>query len=168
MHITTFPVSQASPVVVGRWSDEDHQRLTELAGTMKPDEIAAQLGRTEHAIRNRARVFGISIALGNGRQPWTTKEVDYLYQHYQRLTVPAMAKHLGRTRHSVAQKCRDLDLDCKIYGYKNHKTVYSSESVAMCRELFAAGLTRRQIADKLDVPYQRVCMWVLNRERTVE
>lgn len=148
-------------ITTGAWSAEDHQRLVFLAGTMRPDEIARLLGRTESAVRNRARVHGISVAtVYLNRRPWTYDETAYLFKNYQRMTIQRMADKLGRTYTSVGQKCRELELDCKIYGYKNHKTKYSTEDVELCRALFAEGLTRSQIAEKIEVPYQRVCEWV--------
>lgn len=150
----------------GAWSAEDHQRLTVLAGTMRPDEIARLLGRTESSIRNRARVHGISVAtVCLNRRPWTYDETAYLFKTYQRLTIQRMADKLGRTYHSVKQKCRELELDCRIYGYKNHSTKYSAEDVELCRALFAEGLTRQEIAEKIDVPYPRVCAWVNGNAR---
>lgn len=155
-------------VTTGAWSQADHQRLVELAGTMKPAEIARELGRTESAVRNRARVHGISIAITYlNRRRWTYDETAYLFNNHQRLTIQRMADKLGRTHTSVSQKCRELELDCKIYGYKNHRTKYSAEDVDLCRELFAGGIPRRQIAEKLEVPYNRVCDWVSNHGRTM-
>lgn len=148
------------------WSAAEHQRLVELAGTMKPAEIAQQLGRTESAVRNRAKLHGISVVTTHPYKRWTYDETACLFLNYERLTIPRMAEKLGRTRESVSQKCRDLDLDCKIYGYKNHNTKYSAEDVELCRELHSGGMPRSLIAAKLEIPYNRVCDWVTNHGRT--
>ena len=147
------------------WSDAEHQRLIELAGTMKPAEIAQRLGRTESAVRNRARVHGISIATTHPHKRWTYDETAYLFLNYERLTIQQMAAKLGRSYESVSQKCRELDLDCKTYSYKNHNTKYSAEDVELCRELFAGGMQRSLIAEKLEIPYNRVCDWVTGKGR---
>lgn len=149
------------------WSAAEHQRLVELAGTMKPAEIARELNRSESAVRNRAKLHGISTASTHPHKRWTYDETAYLFTNYERLTIQQMAAKLGRSYESVSQKCRDLDLDCKIYGYKNHNTKYSAEDVELCRELFAGGMPRSLIAEKLEIPYQRVCDWVTGKGRTI-
>lgn len=157
------------PRIIGKWSEADHQRLVELAGTMTPAEIGVELGRTESAIRNRAKLFGISIAtVIKDRRVWTYDEQAFLFKNHKRLTIGKMAAKLKRTYNSVKEKCRDLGLDCKMYGYKNHKTVYSAEDVELSRALFDEGLSRRVIAEKLEVPYARVCAWVNMQERVIE
>lgn len=148
------------------WSAAEHQRLVELAGTMKPAEIARELNRSESAVRNRAKLHGISTASTHPHKRWTYDETAYLFKNYERLTIQQMAAKLGRSYESVSQKCRDLDLDCKIYGYKNHNTKYSVEDVELCRELHSGGMPRSLIAAKLEIPYNRVCDWVTSKGRT--
>lgn len=147
------------------WTAAEHQRLVELAGTMKPAEIAKELNRSYSAVRNRARVNGISLASSHPHKRWTYDETAYLFLNYERLTIPRMAEKLGRSFESVSQKCRDLDLDCKIYGYKNHNTKYSDEDVQLCRALYAEGMALSLIAEKLELPYNRVWDWVNGKGR---
>lgn len=153
------------PRVIGAWSKEDHQRLVELAGTMPPAAIAKELGRTEDAIRARCKQKGISTATIQTHRRWSYEEEKYLRENHQRLTIRQMAQHLGRSYDSTACKCYAMNLDCRLYANKNHHTVYSFEDVELCRDLFDEGLTIRQISEKMEVPYQRVCEWVNMRSR---
>lgn len=146
--------------IAGAWSPEDHQRLVELAGTMHPAQIGKELGRTEAAIRSRCKLKDISLATTHPNKRWSHEEVKYLRENHKRLTIRQMAKHLGRSYYSTNQKCGALGLDCRLYGDKNHMTIYSSDDVELCRQLHDEGLSRREIADKMDIPYQRVCDFV--------
>jgi len=52
------------------WSDSDVQELRELAGENTPTGlIGLKLGRTEDAVRDRARELGLSLAPAN-RPPY--------------------------------------------------------------------------------------------------
>lgn len=146
--------------IAGAWSPEDHARLLSLAGTMHPAEIAKVLGRTESAIRNRSKSHGFSLATTHPRQLWTHDEERYLKQNHQRLTILQMAKSLGRSYSSTAQKCERLGLDCRIFGEKNHQTIYCAEDVELSRALFEEGLTRKEIAEKMEIPYQSICNFI--------
>jgi hypothetical protein len=47
-----------------KWTAEEHERLTALAEAgWRPDEIAAELGRSEAAVRVRAWQHGIALRL---------------------------------------------------------------------------------------------------------
>lgn len=150
------------------WSEAEDLRLIELAGTMKPGEIAALIGRSEAAVRNRARFHGISVATTYvNRQSWSNEETDFVIDNYQTMTIQQMADKLGRTHTSVHERGRYIGLDMKNYGPKNKKTIYSFEDVQLCRALFKEGLSRQVIAEKMEVPYRCVCLWVAGRGRNV-
>ena len=152
------------PRVIGAWSKEDHQRLVELAGTIPPAEIAATLGRSLSAIKNRARIYNLSLAIVLFHKPWTTKEIRFLRKSAGVLTLGEVAAELNRTYASVKLKAAALGLDYKRYGERNC-TRYSGEDVELCRQLHDEGLSRSEIAEKMEVPYQRVCEWVSMRSR---
>ncbi len=153
----------------GPWSDEEHQRLVKLAGTMKPEQIAVELGRTWSAVRNRARVCGISVSTSEKkRRNWTQEEEQFLIANNDTMTIKQMAEALDRSYFSVHERGRRLKLDMRSYGEKNHLTSYSNDDVRLCRELFKEGLSRQVIAEKMEVPYACVCAWVNGRRRVKE
>jgi biotin operon repressor len=51
--------------------------------------------------------------MGEGYRPWLSRELDYLAAHAGRVGVDVLARHLGRSRASVARavrRFRDLGL----------------------------------------------------------
>lgn len=148
------------------WTDEENQILYDLAGKVSVEVIAIRTKRTESAVRNRARVLGISIAtIYTDRRSWTDEETNYLLDHYQEMSMGQIGKHLKRSRSSVHERGRYLGLDMRLYGKKNHMTVNSEEDVELCRALFREGLSRRLIAEKMEVSYRCVCQYVSGRGR---
>lgn len=149
----------------GKWTEEENAVLTALAGTIPAAEIAAILGRTESAVRNRCKVRGLSVSTTGPRRYWSEEEEEFLISNHKRLTIIQMSEHLGRTYDSTAQKCQAMGLDSPYEGDKNHSTRYSTDDVRLCRALFAEGLSRRVISEKMEIPYQRVCDIVGNVSR---
>ncbi|UWU67055.1 SANT/Myb-like DNA-binding domain-containing protein [Bradyrhizobium sp. NC92] len=52
-----------------RWTADEHERLKALAEAgRRPDEIAAELNRSEAAVRVRAWQHGIALGTGTSRR----------------------------------------------------------------------------------------------------
>lgn len=146
--------------IAATWSPEDHARLVELAGKLTPAEIGALLGRTATAIRSRAKLYDLKTGTVHPNRRWKAEEEKFLRDNHKRLTIGQMANALGRSHASVNMKTHAMGLDCRLTGDKNHATVYAADDVELSRALFDAGLTRKQIAEKLEVPYERVVAWI--------
>ena len=113
----------------GEWSRAELQQLKELYGTRRDDdlEVAVQRPRAEIAamarklclakdkrfaahLNGRAAGSGVAAPVGQPMPRWTEAEVTMLSSLYGDLDNLAVAKRLGRTVTSVANKANQLGL----------------------------------------------------------
>jgi hypothetical protein len=93
-----------------RWSEAEHEKLVALLPTRSHSEIANELGRTTHAIRQRAHQHGLVDTSDN----WTAEQEAILRLAYADVGGPVdltgVAARLGRHKTNVSRKARELGL----------------------------------------------------------
>lgn len=140
------------------WTPEDVAKLRELAPTHTAREIASIMGRSYPSVRAKMQREGIEATSEQNWNAWSFEEMTFLEEHHETMPVAEMAKALKRTEASIKKKCWAL-------GMSILRKKYSDEDVRLCRALFAEGVSRQDIAEKLEVPYERVITWLLGRSR---
>lgn len=140
------------------WTPEEVEKLRRLAAEHPARQVAEMLGRPFPSVRGKMQREGIAAVSGKDWRPWTTEEEDFLWENCETMFAAEMGQHLNRSEQSVKKKCWAI-------GAPLQKKLYSDEDVRLCRELFAAGVSREDISEKLEVPYQRVVQWLLGRAR---
>nr|DAM52178.1 MAG TPA: transcriptional regulator [Caudoviricetes sp.] len=141
-----------------RWTTEDMDRLRELARLYPARQVAAMMGRSFSSVRTRMQRAGIKPVRQQNWVEWSFEEMAFLEANHQTMTPAEMAVALNRTEASIKKKCWAIGLPLL-------RKKYSDEDVSLCRQLFEAGVSRKDIAEKMEVPYQRVVVWVSGKSR---
>lgn len=147
------------------WSDDEVRQLMQLVGTAMPAEIAKAIGRTTHAVIDYCHRRHISLATKKVLKPWTDEELRQLRSLAGTMGQKEVAALLGRTRRSVSCKAMKHGISFPFTGMCNHRAKYSDEDVELCRQLFEVGVSRKDIAEKMEIPYQTVVDILLYRTR---
>lgn len=140
------------------WTAEDLDQLRELAPLHTAREIASIMNRSYPSVRAKMQREGVEATSGQNWNAWSHEELLFLEQNHETMPVAEMAKALNRTESSIKKKCW-------AQGMSLLRKKYSDDDVRLCRQLFAAGLSRKDIAEKLEVPYERIITWLLGRSR---
>lgn len=109
------------------WSTDDDQRLTlayRSRSTRSLQSIAKELGRTLHAVKQRATRLGLTTPHHTKR--WTPEEERFLEYHSGTIRLPQLAKRLQRSPASVTKKCQALRLRTR------HHEGYTLSDLASC------------------------------------
>lgn len=138
------------------WRKDEVTTLKQLATELPPAEIALAMGRSDGAIR--AKLFRLGISAAEGKDWWSPDEVQFIEDNIETMPVAAIASHLKRSSAAVKKKCWSL-------GISLRKEVYTEEDVRLCLELFRAGVSRKDIAEKLEVSYGLVAGWIRQEGR---
>lgn len=75
------------------------------------DRLEGQLGVSRRALVNKAWREGVHYA---ERRPWSPTEKEYLRASAGTVTVPWMARHLGRSQKSVRRKLERLQISLRV------------------------------------------------------
>ena len=95
-----------------RWTPEEEQYIRDHWQTMTDNEIGAALGRSGSSVNSLRNKLGL-FRRGSpplGRKNWTSDEETYLSENWGQMTIPGIAKHLGRTTNSVIVRARRMGL----------------------------------------------------------
>lgn len=141
-----------------RWTAEDLEKLRELARLYPARQVAAMMGRSFPSVRTRMQRAGVKPIRQQNWVEWSFEEMAFLEANHQTMPVEEIAKALNRTEASIKKKCWAIGLPLL-------RKKYSDEDVTLCRQLFEAGVSRKDIAEKMEVPYQRVVVWILGKAR---
>lgn len=141
-----------------RWTAEDLEKLRELARLHPARQVAAMMGRSFPSVRAKMLREGIEATRQQNWNEWSFEEMTFLEANHETMPVEQIAKALNRTEASIKKKCWAL-------GMSLMRKRYSDEDVRLCRQLFEAGVSREEIAEKMEVPYQRVVVWILGKAR---
>ena len=68
------------------------------------DELSEKLGRSATSIRDRGYTLGLY------REKWTQEDDDYLQDKWGTVSIPGIAKHLGRTEAAIMNRVQELGL----------------------------------------------------------
>ena len=88
-----------------RWTEAETAYIRENCKTMSDAEMGAALKRSAGAVANARR----NMRLGK-QVPWTQDEEEYLQEMWGSRSIPAIAKHLGRTVNAVKVRVARLGL----------------------------------------------------------
>lgn len=141
-----------------RWTQEEIARLRELASQYPARQVAEMMGRPFPSVRAKMMREGIEAVRGQNWNEWSHDELVFLEQNHATMAPEEIAARLNRTVASIKKKCW-------AQGMSILRKKYSDEDVRMCRELYKAGVSREDIAEKMEVPYQRVVAWLIGRSR---
>lgn len=141
-----------------RWTAEDLEKLRELARLYPARQVAAMMGRSFPSVRTRMQRAGVKPIRQQNWVEWSFEEMTFLEANHETMPPAEMAAALNRTEASIRKKCWAI-------GLSLIRKKYSDEDVRLCRQLFEAGVSREEIAEKMEVPYQRVVVWVSGKAR---
>lgn len=94
-----------------RWTEAETAYIRENCKTMSDAEMGAALKRSAGAVANARR----NMRLGK-QVPWTQDEEEYLQEMWGSRSIPAIAKHLGRTVNAVKVRVARLGLGPSLMG----------------------------------------------------
>ncbi len=109
-----------------------------------PTALAARLGRTEAAVRARARVLGVKFRT---RRPWSDDEVARLRDLASGKTLAELARLLGRPMPTVQDKVQELGL--QPLPSTQTPRAWTLEQDAELRDLYGKGRTFPEIGTAL-------------------
>lgn len=89
---------------VGVWAADEDSLLKKVFPKTDNEVIAAQLNKTESAVRNRA----VILKLKKSKHYWKIGQEKYVMENYGNAPMDDMVKHLKRTKWSVINKYREL------------------------------------------------------------
>lgn len=138
------------------WPVDEVSTLKQLAKELPPAEIALAMGRSDGAIR--AKLFRLGLSAAEGKDWWSDDDVLYLEQNIETVPVADIAAHLKRSPASVKKKCWSLGISLRKNGY-------DEDDVRLAIELYRAGVSRKDISEKLEVSYGLVAGWIRQEGR---
>jgi hypothetical protein len=124
-------------------SDQDDQLLRDSYQEQSYDRIAQRVGRTVLAVKARAITLGLEAKVPH----WTEDEIRFLGTSYGAIDLDVIAKELGRTRATTAEKAREM-------GRVRYRH-WSREDVQRLTELYPR-FTARELADRLGRSYKTI------------
>ncbi|MGQ7367255.1 hypothetical protein ACTGXS_06810 [Streptococcus suis] len=138
------------------WSEDDDIYL-ELANNDKEStlqEVADFLGRSRNAIDARLNHLRKNYNLKNMKHIWTDEEVEELKALYPQKSSYYLANYFRTSRFSILKKAERLGLT------GNGKRVSIKHLDNEVRRLCNEGRTRKEIASKLNIPYETVKKYI--------
>jgi len=124
--------------------------LAQYAGKYSTEEIAELMGLTKRAVQKLAEVHKISLKYKV--RYWTDEEKKFIRKNAPLMTITEVAEKLGRTRPSVFNYASQNGIRFIKRGESHWRVTVSDEDVELCRQLHDAGLTIREIAEKMEIP----------------
>lgn len=144
------------------WSNVEVLQLKLLAEDHSAREIALIMGRSFRSVKQA--LFSRSIKIKKRpRYPFSLVNDAFIRKNIGTLTHKQIAQHLGKTTLAISHRVVRLGL---THTYRPvYQIIYSEEDVDLCRDLSDAGVTTIDIAEKMEIPYQRVINFVRYRSR---
>ena len=87
------------------WAEDEINYIKDNYGSLPIKNIAAELGRSESSITNKAA----TLALRSNRT-WTDEDSKYFTDNWGAISLPTMAKRLGRSVGAIINQARRLGL----------------------------------------------------------
>lgn len=91
------------------WTKEKDSLLRRLYPTAHLGSLAARLGVTLSAVKNRANVLGLKRQV-NKNHPWTERQIAYLTKHYADTPIEVLIVKTKHNQKSIWNKARALGL----------------------------------------------------------
>jgi len=82
---------------------------------------------------------------------WQESEINILRKYAAKLTAEDIGLLIGRTKHAVKSQAHKLHISLQKRGDYHHSTKYPQEDTELARQLYAAGVRPRHIAEKLGI-----------------
>ncbi|MGF1845401.1 DNA-binding protein [Vibrio clamense] len=137
------------------YSDLENQFLIDNFSRLTQVQIAKHIGRRVCSVNNRVKaLFKLGLLKDNRtwlRVPFSKEEDDFIIENRGILSVPQVAKVLGRPESSVQYRASRLNVSYRKISNESPVAKLSSEDVELIRELVDLGLTHSEVADKFDV-----------------
>lgn len=114
------------------WEEEEIAFLMENYQTLGLRKMMKKLGRSKHAIYNKADKLGLTSSL----RKWTDWELQYMEKRYILQPVSVTAKRLQRTEAAVQHKASAMGINIYACEY------CSAESVASCFQVSTSVVAR--------------------------
>lgn len=92
------------------WSPSEISLLRSLYPTHENKELVQFLNKSDSAIRNAAKRYGIKKTGWR----WTQKEKKIILKNWETLSVQEIAESIGRTKWAVINKYREINKKNKI------------------------------------------------------
>lgn len=102
------------------WTPEQLRILKRYHPTMKNVELAKLLGVSKGVLNAKVIKLGIQKKKG----PWTDQELEYIDDHYGRISVELIAKKLNRSKNAIKIICYR-----KLRGINQRSNIYTSRAV---------------------------------------
>ena len=87
-----------------KWTPEEEAYIREHIRKESIEDISKAIGRSKHAIKDRANLLGLSV------NRWTDDELQYITENWGVISVNGIAKVLGRTPEAIRSKASKMDL----------------------------------------------------------
>lgn len=98
---------------------------------------------------------------------WVRAEIMIIRQCAGTMTVDNIGRLIGRTGAAVRTKARELRIKMYLRGDYHQSAKYHQEDIELARKLHCEGVSRREIAEKMEMPIGVVNQYVYF-ERRVE
>lgn len=140
---------------VGDYTPQDDAILCEMAGKELKERIAERLGRSVWSVRTRAKNLHVSLVVVR-KNYWSSDELDTLRKLAKTHTTTEIARMLGRTENAVKRASQTRRIRLQKYGEAHHSASISDAQVQIIREYRASGMYVREIAARMDLPFEAV------------
>lgn len=99
---------------------------------------------------------------------WVRAEIMIIRQCAGTMTVESIGRLIGRTDAAVRAKSRSLNIRLYLKGDHHQSAKYLQKDISLARELHSEGVSRRDIAEKLEMPISAVNQYVYFERRIAQ
>lgn len=91
---------------------------------------------------------------------WKRAEILIIRQCAGKMRVADIGRLIGRTRDAVRTKARELNICLILRGDYHQSAKYRQSDIEQARDLHQKGISRREIAVKMEIPLSMVNQYV--------
>ncbi|EKS5462314.1 DNA-binding protein [Escherichia coli] len=99
---------------------------------------------------------------------WVRAEIMIIRQCAGTMTVESIGRLIGRTDAAVRAKSRSLNIRLYLKGDHHQSAKYLQKDISLARELHSEGVSRLDIAEKLEMPISAVNQYVYFERRIAQ
>ncbi|HCM1919153.1 TPA: DNA-binding protein [Salmonella enterica subsp. salamae serovar 28:r:e,n,z15] len=96
---------------------------------------------------------------------WVRAEIIIMRQCAGKMRVATIGRLTGRTAAAVRAKARELNISLRLRGDYHQSARYRQADIELARSLHDEGVSRRDIAEKLEMPIGAVNQYVYFERR---
>ncbi|ARF49791.1 DNA-binding protein [Pantoea stewartii] len=96
---------------------------------------------------------------------WVRAEIMIIRQCAGTMTVGSIGRLIGRSGAAVRAKARELGIRLYLRGDYHQSAKYRQADIELARELHCEGVSRRDIAEKLEMPIGAVNQYIYFERR---